>query len=247
VAATLPHPAPITAMSMRPGPRLVTAADGVVRVWNQGRIEAAFTGYTGPIREVGIDGDDVYVSVDTPAVLVVDALGAPSRRKVYGAGGKTLINVSFDRELGRISAVSWDQNLYIWDISSGALRHKLEGTGPLAGVQTSPDGSIMVGLGGISPAVWNRRTGAQIGRLEGHTDLVRAGAFLSDQLFVSMAGNHTVLVWDVAARRPLVAFHDVEALAFPDDRRNVALIGPTGVRLWSPIAPVPEPFTTGDG
>jgi hypothetical protein len=34
--------------------------------------------------------------------------------------------------------------------------------------------------------------------------------------------------------------HGVDAMAISEDRSAVALIGATGVRIWSPRAPVPD-------
>jgi WD40 repeat protein len=225
-------------MSSRSGPRLVTAADRVVRVWRAGRLEATFSGYAGTIKQVGIDGDDVYAI--TSDATVVDTIGAPARRRTLGAGTRTITDVRFDRELGRILGASWNQYLYLWDAASGTLLRKLDGTGPMAAVRISPDGSLMIGVGGIYPAVWDRRTGTRLGQLEGHSDYVTDGEFIDDQLFASVASNHTALIWDLAARRPLTTFRNVDALAISDDRRTVALVGATGVRVWTPRVPVPD-------
>ncbi len=240
VASTLEHPAPITGMSTRSGPRLVTAADDVVRVWSRGRLEASLDGYTGRVDLVGVDGDDVYATTNDPVTIVVDAIGGPARRRIFRAGNQIIIDVQFDHARGQVIAASLDQSVYIWDEATGALVRKLEGSGPLWRVRTSPDGSIMVGVGGVSPTVWDRTTGAPIRQLEGHPDLVTDGEFIDDQIFVSVAWNHTAFVWDIATARPLMKLHDVEAVEFAPDRRSVALIGPTGVRVWSPRAPTPD-------
>src|SRR6185295_13627665 len=131
-------------------------------------------------------------------------------RRILHAGTGAIADVQLDRAHRQLVAASEDQFVYLWDAATGELVRKLQGTGPLAGVRTSPDGSIMIGVGGISPAIWDRTTGAQIGQLVGHSDLVKDGDFIDDQLFVTIAGNHTVLVWDVAAGRPLTTFHDVD-------------------------------------
>jgi WD40 repeat protein len=240
VASTLDHPAPITAMSTRSGPRLVTAAGGVVRVHRGGRLESSLTGYTGGVAGVGVDGDDVYAVTSAPATVVVDAIGDPARRRVFGTATKPIIEVRFDREQGRITAASLDQFLYVWDAATGALAHKLEGSGPLFAVRTSPDGAITIGVGGASPTVWDRRSGARLAQLEGHSDLAADGVFIDDRLFVSIALNQAVIVWDVAAAQALMTFHDVRELAISDDRRSVAFVGAAGVRLWSPRAPSPD-------
>jgi WD40 repeat protein len=236
----LPHPAPITAMSTRSGPRLVTAAGNVVRVWRAGRLETSLAGYTGSIQSVGVDGDDVYAITNEPATIVVDATGGSTRRRIFRAGTKPITDVRFDHTQGWVVATSWDQFLYTWDAATGALVRKLEGTGPLDAVRTSPDGSITIGIGGISPTVWDLTSGARKGLLEGHPALVQDGEFINDQTFVSIAANHTAFVWDVAAARPLMTFHDVDAMAFAQDLRSVAIVGATGVRVWSPRVPPPD-------
>jgi len=35
-------------------------------------------------------------------------------------------------------------------------------------------------------------------------------------------------------------FQNVEAMVFAEDRRSVALVSATGVRLWSPRVPPPD-------
>jgi len=240
VEAKLVHPAPIDAMSTQARSRLVTAAGGIVRVWRRGQVEASFAGYPGRIKAVGIDGDDVYAITAQPAVIVVDAIEDPARRRIFRAGDRDITGLHFDRTRGQVVAASADQYVYIWDAATGMLARKLEGSGPLMAVRTSADGALTIGVGGHSPVVWNRASGEKIGQLEGHSAPVQDGEFIDDRLFVSMAADHTALVWDVAAARPLTAFHDVAAMVFAADRRTVAFVGATGVRVWSPRAPVPD-------
>lgn len=240
VAATLEHPAPITAMSIGSGPQLVTAAGGVVRVWRRGRVEASFPGHTGNIYKVGLDGDDVYAITELPSAIAVDALAGTAPRRHYRYGIYSGVDVWFDRAYGRVLAPALDQFVYVWNAATGELERRLEGTGPLTAVRVSPDGKLLIGVGGLSPAIWDRATGARLGQLEGHSDLVKDGDFIDDRIFVSIAGNHTALAWDVEARRPLTTFRDVDAIAFSDDRRSVALVGAAGVRIWTPRAPAPD-------
>ena len=236
----LPHPAPITALSTQSGPRLATAAGGVVRVWRHGHLETNLTGYAGSVVKVGTDGDDIYAITKDPATIVVDAIGDATRRRIFRAGTVEITDVRFDHTQGWVLASSYDQFLYIWDAATGVLLRKLEGTGPLSAVRSSPDRTITIGVGGISPTIWNRASGTRIGQLEGHEALVRDGEFLNDQIFVSIALDHTAFVWDVAAARPLMTFHDVDTMVFANDLRSVALVGATGVRLWSPRLPPPD-------
>ncbi|HSK04477.1 MAG TPA: WD40 repeat domain-containing protein, partial [Kofleriaceae bacterium] len=242
VAATLDHPVSITGMSTQAGPRLATEAGGVVRIWDRGRLAATLTGHTGQVEVVGIDGGDVYATTSGPATVVVDALdGDPARRRIFRGATRSINHVRFDRARGQLLAASDDQFVYVWDAATGALLRKLEGTGPLWAVRTSPDGAIAVGVGGFSPTVWDRTTGARLGQLDGHSALVRHGEFLDDRIFVSAASNRTALVWDLDATQPLMQLHDVDAVVLSEDRRAVALVGTAGVRVWSPRAPAPAP------
>jgi len=165
VAAKLDHSAPITAMSRQPGLRVATAAGKDLHVWRGGHLEAIFTGYTGAITFVGSDGDEVYALTDKPVTIAVDVVGAAVPRRIFRAGTQELTDLQFDRQRSQIIASSLDQLIYIWDAATGALMHKLEGTGPLWGVRTSPDGALVIDLGGVSPTVWDRTTGASLGQL----------------------------------------------------------------------------------
>jgi WD40 repeat protein len=240
VASRLEHPAPITASSTRPGPRIATSAGNVVHIWSHGGLEASFTGYQVGVWSVGIDGDDVYAIAGIPAEIVVDAIGDPARRRILRTESQIITDVRFDRAHGRIVAASLDRFLYMWDATTGARIGKLSGAGPLHAVRTSPDGSITIAVGGASPIVWDGATRRQVGELHGHQDLVQDGEFIDNQLFVSVARDHTALVWDVVSRRPLMKLDDVDLLVFSEDRRSIALVGTTGVRIWSPRAPLPD-------
>ena len=211
-----------------------------MRVWGRGRLETSMTGYPGSIQRVGADGDDIYATTNDPTTIVVDAIGDATRRRIFRAGTIGITDVRLDHALGWVLASSSDQSLYVWDAATGAPVRRLEGTGPLWAVRTSPDGSIMIGVGGVSPTVWDRVSGARISQLEGHAALVRDGEFLNDQIFVSIAWNRTAFVWDVAAARPLMTFHDVDTMVFANDLRSVTLVGATGVRVWSPRLPTPD-------
>jgi len=240
VEVKLEHPAPIEAMSGQPGQRLVTTAGGAVHVWRGGQLEARFTGYPGAILHVGVDGDEIYAVTAEPAAVVLDPIEDPARRKILRGPTNAIYDVRFDRERGQVLAGGSDQFLYVWDRATGALAHKLEATGHLWGVRTSPDGSIVIGVGGISPAVWDRASGARRGQLEGHTALLQQGEFIDDRIFVSTARDHTAIVWDVTTARPLTSFPGVDGMVVSGDRRTVAFIGVTGVCIWSPRTPVPD-------
>ena len=211
-----------------------------VHVWRDGRLEASFTGFEGELDRAEVDGDDVLTITLAPETIVADTLGAPARRRVLRGPSMSITDLRVDRLRGQLLATSFDQSLYVWDLASGALVRKLEATGPLWAVRTSPDGALAIGVGGISPVVWDQRTGARLRQLEGHSDMVQSGDFFGDRLFIAAALNHTALVWDVTTGRPLLKLLDVDAVKVAADHRTVALIGPTGVRLWSPAMPEPD-------
>jgi len=240
VASTLPHPIPVTAMSPRSHPSLATVAGNIVRVWRHGRLVTSLAGYEGVVWSARVDGDDVYALTDDPFTVVVDAIGDPTRRRIFRGPRDTIADVQLDHRAGRLVAASWDHGLHVWDAATGVHARKLEGTGPMWAGRTSPDGSITIGVGGTSPTVWNLGTGAPIKQLEGQFGLVLDGEFLDDQIFLAHTTNSTVVVWDVVTARVLMALDDVDAMTVADDRRTVAFVGPAGVRIWSPRLPAPD-------
>jgi len=164
---------------------------------------------------------------------VVDRAG---RRTIYAGGKAPYIDVLFDRAAGHVVAPAWDSSLHLWDEASGRYLETLRGNGGAQGARLSPDGALLVAVGGTSPTVWSHATRAKLGDLEGHTDEVFDARFLDDRLLISLAFNGTALVWDLETRRPLASFQGVEELLVTPDRRHVALLSRGGVRLWSPPA-----------
>src|SRR5207253_1771751 len=74
--------------------------------------------------------------------------------------------------------------------------------------------------------LWQTATGKEVGRLEGHTDVVRASAFSPDgKLLASGGGDRAIRVWDLTTRkqlRTLPGHKDwVRCLAFSPDGTSV--------------------------
>jgi len=189
---------------------------------------------------VGVDADDVYAVTTGPWGVVIDTIGGGAPRRILRGATYEIVDVHIDRRAGRVFGGMTDSHVSVWDLATGVLVSRLDGTGPIWAVRTSPDGAVTIGVGGASPTMWESRTGSRIGTLEGHGQWVRDGAFIDDRIFISRDQDHKALVWDVASARPILTFDDVRSLVVSADRRSVALVGSSGVRVWSPRMPAPN-------
>ena len=132
-------------------------------------------------------------------------------------------------------------NVVLWDIDSRARLVDLDnGGGPVA---FSPDGRMLAVVGGATIHLWDVASRSRSGELvDGHRGYergVRGFAFSPDgKTLVSGSDDFTVVIWDVAARRPGTAMkghaHRVGAIAFSPDGRTFATGGLDNVViLWN--------------
>jgi hypothetical protein len=86
--------------------------------------------------------------------------------------------------------------------------------------------------------IWDLNTGAEVGRLRGHTNLVTSVAFSPDgRRALSGSFDGTMRLWDVAKQEEIHLFQGhtgwVTCVAFcPDGRRAIAGYNDWSVRLW---------------
>lgn len=102
---------------------------------------------------------------------------------------------------GCMAAASWLGELRLWDATTGAASHDLEGhTEGITRLAFSPDGAHLASAGrDTTVRVWDVATGAVLHVLEGHPDGVMGCAFTAAGTLLASAGwDGEVRLWDRA-------------------------------------------------
>jgi hypothetical protein len=168
----------------------------------------------------------------------------------------------FSADGSQVLAESDAGTVYLWDVATGRELHRFtqDGTRPLA---ISPDGQLALASGKVDAnldiimrlppfpqtkalsgiehnaiKIWNLNTGAEVGRLTGHTDLVASVAFSPDgRQVLSGSFDKTMRLWDLATQQEIRSFQGrsgwVTCVAFcADGRRALAGYHDWSIRLW---------------
>src|SRR5690606_15750513 len=127
---------------------------------------------------------------------------------------------------------SKDQNVRVWDLTTGKLKHSRGGSKPpIMGLAISPDGKLAAS-GNVTNQVqfWdvaNGKEGAKYTGGTGHHGTVNGLAFAHDGSFVlSVADDRKVMRWDAAKgkQRAVMNKHEAPVLCVavsPDNKRCV--------------------------
>ncbi len=141
---------------------------------------------------------------------------------------------------GRLLALSRNQDIYLWDLTTGQFLRQLTGhTDWVWSVVFSPDGKYLAsGSWDKTVRLWDVATGRELRQFTGHTDLVWSVVFSPDgEYLASGSGDETVRLWNVATGRELrqLTGHTdwVWSVVFSPDGKYLASGSEGGVmRLW---------------
>ncbi|MCX5746853.1 MAG: hypothetical protein NT062_30650, partial [Proteobacteria bacterium] len=226
--------------------KLAVGGKGVVQWWDvrHAHLDATIPDYPGYVVDLGFapDGRSIGVTYDDgqPTGVVIHDLAGTRERQVYRAGLVALSSVVLDPLHHDVIATSFDHRAWIWDDRTAKLVDKLEGTGPLLGARLSADHDLLVAVGGNSPVVWAPATGGHLGSLKGHSDLVVAGQFIADHIFITAGLDGVARVWDMATLHPLLSFGGTLAVSVSPNLTEVTLGDRHGTRSWPPRFPEPN-------
>ncbi|MBN1204089.1 MAG: protein kinase [Myxococcaceae bacterium] len=235
------HTAAITALTFpRDGQRLATAdASGEVRVWELG---------SGQSRALGRHEQEVVLLSFAPdgkhlasggrkGELRLWDVAAGSFRTLRGHEAEVR-SLFFSPDGQRLVSGGMDHTLRIWDLTGGAgYRADTSGNG-VQKIVMSSDGELLVSASvkDSTLRLWDGRTGASRGVLQGHQGDVMDLAFSSDgRRLVSASTDLTVRLWDLTTQESRVLRgHSarVTGVLFLDDQRLVSIGWDGTVRLW---------------
>jgi len=149
-----------------------------------------------------------------------------------------VVALSADGKLGASGAE--DVVVRVWEVDSGKELQHWKGLRPTV-LAFTPDGSGLLTGDSVGNLVLRDRTsktGAEVGRFEGHTGRIAAAAFARDgSLLVTGSMDGTARVWDTTKQKELWKLGDhtggVTCVALSEDRRRVLTGDKDGrVRLW---------------
>jgi WD40 repeat protein len=168
-----------------------------------------------------------------------DVVTTPLR--TYGLGDLLQAAISPD---GRWMATSGSSGAFIWDFSSGTLRHRLEGNrARVIALCFSPDSGVLLTAGYDSVVdAWDVESGTKLRSFEGHQGAILDLAFSpGGQTFASVADT-TARVWSLGTGQLLNNIQVpgafiLRAMFTPDGNRLVTVDGafdgsPDHIQLW---------------
>ncbi|HMO57806.1 MAG TPA: hypothetical protein PKC19_10635, partial [Roseiflexaceae bacterium] len=207
IATGVPQ-APLTPIEL--GPNAISA-ENIARITRTLEITASVLG---PVA-YSPDGSMIAVGVSS-SISLIDAQSLDPTAQLNDHSGKiTTLAWSADGSL-LASGASDDNDIRIWDTSSGSLVRTLRGhSGWIRSLAFSPDGRTLAsGSTDLSIRVWDATTGAALQTLTGHGNLPGGIAFSPDGTqLVSASRDGTVRLWDVAAGSEVDGFNFQTAMS----------------------------------
>ncbi|MFE2612309.1 hypothetical protein ACFXA2_01670 [Micromonospora chalcea] len=266
VMATLPHPAPVTAVRFSPdGATIVTSAnDGYARLWPvaaptlelPGLVSATQFSPDGRILAVGSNDTRLY-DVTVPNHPTPYGPGLPNRDGFNSALAFSPDSRTLAAAHGRSGTVQ------LWNVANAKnprpLGEALAGHAhQIEAIAFSPDGRVLAtGSRDMSVRLWDTtdpRATTPLATLTGFTGSVFSVAFSSDGRHLAAASSDkTIRIWDLidprrpaAAGAPLTAAnHYIYSVAFsPDGRTLASSSADRTVRLWD-VSTIDRPTPIG--
>jgi WD40 repeat protein/serine/threonine protein kinase len=229
------------------GRLLVTATDGVVKVWDwkNRQLLPSLPGHDVHSIPLAFSGDGrLATAVFRKGLKVWDPeTGKLLRIVPYDSVFSAL---AFSADGKWLAAASYDRIVKLWDSTTGGLLYNFPHPGnQVECVAISPDGRRLASGGEDKTVrIWDPTTGREILGLRGHTDRCVCVAFSPDgHRLASASFDGTIRIWDGTPLRrdergqEMFTFtehsHEIRGVAFSPDGRHLASASYDGtVRVW---------------
>jgi WD40 repeat protein len=238
----LEHRSQTRSIALSPdGERLASgAADGAIRVWQEGKSPPrVLHGPRGIIRALAFLGDgQTLASGDERGELwLFDLTRAEGEGRLLPGTGKTIENLAYTRNGSLLAGADQDGSVRLWQLPTGALRVLGHHEGTAKDVAFSPDGQTLASAGEDGSVQLFELPSGQSRVLGRHRERVYRLAFSPDgSILASASQDRTVRLWNVATRSLLQILrheHELTYVTFAPDGQTLAVAGTGGtVRLW---------------
>jgi WD40 repeat protein/serine/threonine protein kinase len=220
------------------GKRVATASyDRTVRLWDvTGRELAVLRGHQGRVNHACFspDGRRVASASDDHTARVWGARGGKERATLTERGEAQFLAASPDGKWVVLPTTRFAAGL--WDAAGGQAPVRLPQA--VSSPVISPDGKLLMDVGGNAVRLWDAATGEERATLRGHTDRARSARFSPDgKQVVTASDDRTARTWDAATGRPLLtltghAERVASAVFSPDGKRVLTAGEDRTARVW---------------
>ncbi|MBA4148460.1 MAG: TIR domain-containing protein [Verrucomicrobia bacterium] len=150
-----------------------------------------------------------------------------------------ILHANFSPNGKQVATGSQDKTARVWDIASSKVIYTLHHSGPVRGVQFTPDTRSLVTIASNSARRWDLATGHAIGLPMTHEGGVHALSISPNGTWIATgSGDRTARVWSAITGEPITAplqHHNwVVGLQFtPDERQLLTASSDRTARLWN--------------